>query len=158
MFFAVSEYIMDSFQSTVKMSPHLLAFIVSDYDYTENEFETNFRIWHDKAKKDQAKLAADNLPKIVHFYEDYFGISYPLPKMDMAAIPDPFGAMENWGLITFGEKYLLFDEENSGAMQKQSIITVMAHEIVHQWFGDLVTMKWWTDFWLSEGITSESLF
>ena len=144
---------MDTFQSTVKMSTYLVAFLVSDFGYTENEDESNFKILHDKAKKGQANLAADYAPKIVHFYEDYFNVSYPLPKMDIVAVPEPFGpgAMENWGLITFGESGLLFDEENSGAMHKQSIIKVMAHEIAHQWFGNLVTMKWWTHLWLNEG-------
>ena len=146
-----SEYIMDSFESTVRMSTYLVAFLVSDYDYTENEVESNYKIWHDVAKKGQAKLAADNLPKLVHFYEDYFRVSYSLPKLDMVAIPVSFGAMENWGLCTFEEKYLLFDEENSGPLTKQNIVTIMAHEIVHQWFGDLVTMKWWNELWLNEG-------
>ena len=144
---------MDSFKSTVRMSTYLVAFLVSDFGYTENEEESNFKILHDMAKKDQAKLAAENSPKIIHFYEDYFDVKYPLPKMDIVAVPEPFGpgAMENWGLITFGESGLLYDEEKSGAKKKQGIIKVMAHEIAHQWFGNLVTMKWWTHLWLNEG-------
>ena len=72
--------------------------------------------------------------------------------MDMAAIPDfAAGAMENWGLITYRERLLLFDPEKSGATDKESVTEVMAHELAHQWFGNLVTMKWWTDLWLNEG-------
>ena len=79
-------------------------------------------------------------------------MDFPLPKMDMAAIPDfAAGAMENWGLITYRERLLLLDEERSGATDKEAVTDVMAHELAHQWFGDIVTMKWWNDLWLNEG-------
>ena len=133
------------------MSPYLLAFLVSDFDYTMNEEENNYKIWHEKSKGAEAHYAVNIAPKIVHFYEDYFSLKYPLPKLDFAAVLDFGGAMENWGLIVFNRDGLLLDEENSGAMVKQSILKVMAHEIGHQWFGDIVTIKWWNDFWLNEG-------
>ena len=134
------------------MSTYLLAFLVSDFDYTANEFDSDYKIWHQSAKKSQASYAASIGPQILEFYEDYFDLSYPLPKMDMAAIPDfSAGAMENWGLITYRERLLLFDQQLSGASDKENVADVMAHELAHQWFGNIVTMKWWTDLWLNEG-------
>ena len=91
-------------------------------------------------------------PIILNHYAEYFDLDYPLPKMDMAAIPDfSAGAMENWGLITYRETLLLFDDESSSITNKESIGSVVAHELAHQWFGNIVTMKWWTDLWLNEG-------
>ena len=147
----IADYIMDTFQSTVIMSPYLLAFVVGEFDYTMNAEENNFKIWHEPSMKEQAKFAASIAPSTLHFYEDYFKVDYPLPKMDMFAVPGFGGAMENWGLITFGYGSLLFDEENSGAKGKRDIVRVMAHEVGHQWFGDLVTINWWNNFWLNEG-------
>ena len=142
---------MDTFQSTVIMSPYLLAFVVGEFDYTMNAEENNFKIWHEPSMKEQAKFAASIAPSTLHFYEDYFKVDYPLPKMDMFAVPGFGGAMENWGLITFGYSSLLFDEENFGVKRKRDIVRVMAHEVGHQWFGDLVTINWWNNFWLNEG-------
>ena len=143
---------MDTFQSTVIMAPYLLAFVVGEFDCTMNAEESNFKIWHEPSMKEQAKFAASIAPSALHFYEDYFKVDYPLPKMDMVAVPGlSGGAMENWGLITYGYSALLFDEENSGAKSKQTIVSVMAHEVSHQWFGNLVTMNWWNNLWLNEG-------
>ena len=100
--FLISECILDSFQSSVKMSTYLVAFLVSDFDYTMNLEENNYKIWHEPLKREQAKYAASIAPKITHFFEDYFNVEYSLPKMDIAAVPDRGGAMENWGLIIFG--------------------------------------------------------
>ena len=80
------------------------------------------------------------------YYEEYFDVKFPLPKQDMIALPDfALGAMENWGLIIYQEKSLLYEEGVSSLMNKESVAVVMAHELAHQWFGDLVTMDWWTE-------------
>ena len=81
----------------------------------------------------------------MHFYEKFFDLDFPLGKMDMASIPDfAAGAMENWGLITYREALVLFNEDQSASSDKESVTDVIAHELAHQWFGDIVTMKWWT--------------
>ena len=152
------EYVWDHYQESVPMSTYLVAFVVSRFGFeispkTGNGVE--FRIWARKDALDQIAYAKDIGPKILKHFEEYFNISYPLPKQDMIAIPDfGAGAMENWGLITYRETALLYKEGVSAASNKQRIATVVSHELAHQWFGNLVTPSWWTDLWLNEGFAS----
>ena len=143
------EYVWDIYEDSVKMSTYLLAFVVSEFEFRASELTPNnvrFRIWSRKDAIDQTIYAADIGPKILEYYESYFGVPYPLPKQDMIAIPDfSAGAMENWGLITYRETALLYEEGVTSSQGQERIRTVIAHELAHQWFGNLVTMKWWTE-------------
>ncbi|KAM6954495.1 endoplasmic reticulum aminopeptidase 1b [Aplochiton taeniatus] len=144
----------DQFDTTVKMSTYLVAFIVSDFlsvsKYTQHGVKIS--VYAVAEKIDQTEFALNAAVKLLDFYDDYFDIPYPLPKQDLAAIPDfQSGAMENWGLTTYREAGLLFDPNKSSASDKLGITMMIAHELAHQWFGNLVTMQWWNDLWLNEG-------
>jgi aminopeptidase N len=143
------EYELDVYEETEKMSTYLLAFVVADFELREGvktENNVTFRIWSRPEVKSQTKYAAETGPLILEYYENYFDVKFPLPKQDMIALPDfGAGAMENWGLITYREEYLLYEEGVSSLMSKEGVASVMAHELAHQWFGDLVTMDWWTE-------------
>ncbi|KFP12069.1 Endoplasmic reticulum aminopeptidase 1, partial [Egretta garzetta] len=144
----------DHFDTTVKMSTYLVAFIVSDFKSISKVTTHGVKIsvYTVPDKINQADYALDAAVKLLDFYEDYFSIPYPLPKQDLAAIPDfQSGAMENWGLTTYRESVLLYDPEKSSASSKLGITMTIAHELAHQWFGNLVTMEWWNDLWLNEG-------
>ncbi|CAI9170888.1 unnamed protein product [Rangifer tarandus platyrhynchus] len=144
----------DHFDVTVKMSTYLVAFIVSDFKSVSKMTKSGVKVsvYAVPDKINQADYALDAAVTLLEFYEDYFSIPYPLPKQDLAAIPDfQSGAMENWGLTTYRESSLLFDAEKSSASSKLGITMVVSHELAHQWFGNLVTMEWWNDLWLNEG-------
>lgn len=146
-----------SFAPTPKMSTYLLAFIVGDFEAVETTTKSGVlvRVLAVPGKTHQAGFALETTARCLDFYEDYFGIKYPLNTLDMIAIPDFASlAMENWGAITFREFGLLVDEENSSTNTKEEVAEVIAHELAHQWFGNLVTMEWWTHLWLNEGFAS----
>src|SRR3990167_4207784 len=145
------------FHPTPKMSTYLLAFIVGDFEYIEKKTKTGVqvRVYTTHGKKHQAGFALDCAVKTLEFYEKYFDIKYPLNTLDMIAIPDfQSGAMENWGAVTYRESALLVDENHSSVSNKQWVALVIAHELPHQWFGNLVTMEWWTHLWLNEGFAT----
>ncbi|KAJ8317302.1 hypothetical protein KUTeg_005206 [Tegillarca granosa] len=146
-----------SYEQTPIMSTYLLAFVVGEYDYVEafDKDGVKVRVYTPVGKKEQGQFALDVAVKTLPFYKDYFQIAYPLPKMDLIAIADfAAGAMENWGLVTYRETALLIDPKNSSSKTKQWVALVVGHELAHQWFGNLVTMEWWTHLWLNEGFAS----
>uniref|UniRef100_A0A4W6ELN9 Aminopeptidase n=1 Tax=Lates calcarifer TaxID=8187 RepID=A0A4W6ELN9_LATCA len=144
----------DHFDTTIKMSTYLVAYIVSDFLSVSKTTQHGVKIsvYAVPEKINQTAYALDAAVKLLDFYDNYYDIPYQLPKHDLAAIPDfQAGAMENWGLSTYRETGLLFDPDRSSASDKLGITKVIAHELAHQWFGNLVTMEWWNDLWLKEG-------
>jgi len=148
--------ILHKFGRTPIMSTYLLYLGVGEFEYLHGKLRNiKIRIVTTKGNKNKGKLSLDFTKKFLGEYEKYFGIRYPLPKLDMIAIPDfAAGAMENWGAITFREAILLYDAKTSSTRTKQYIAEVISHEIAHQWFGNLVTMKWWNDLWLNESFAT----
>ncbi len=144
------------FAATPPMSSYLNVFVAGELDLIESRVgPTQIRVIATKGKAELGRYALEVTAQILQYYNDYFGVPYPLPKLDQIALPGGFGgAMENWGGITYFESALLFDPKNSSAETKQNIYEVLAHEMAHQWFGDLVTMAWWDNLWLNEGFAS----
>lgn len=139
------------FAATPKMSSYLIALAVGEFEALRATHDgIELAIWTTEGRSADAGYALDATRKILDYYHAYFGSRYPLPKLDQIAVPGKQGAMENWGLITYGEELLLLDPVRVSHKQRNGAFTVIAHEIAHQWFGNLVTMAWWDDLWLNE--------
>ena len=144
------------FSTSPKMSSYLVAMTVGDFQCLEGTSENiPIRVCATPNKKELGRMALDWAKRILAFYNNYYSIPYPFGKLDMVAVPDfAAGAMENTGAIFFREADLLADSGSASALTQKNIASALAHEIAHQWFGDLVTMRWWDDLWLNEGFAT----
>ncbi len=144
------------FARTPPMASYLVALVSGEFDELQDESDgVRLRVIATEGKSEQGRYALQAAKGLLAYYDEYFGIKYPLPKLDLIAIPGGFsGAMENWGAITFNESILLFDPKTSSQQTKRDIFVTVAHEMSHQWFGNLVTTAWWNNLWLNEGFAS----
>lgn len=147
-----------TFDTTPKMSTYLLAFVIGELQSKSSETKSGVKVnvWATPAQEPTSlEYALEEAVKLTEFFDEYFGVPYPLPKADHVAVPDfGAGAMENWGLITYRETALLAQKDHSSLVSRQYVTSVVAHELSHQWFGNLVTMKWWNNLWLNESFAS----
>jgi puromycin-sensitive aminopeptidase len=145
------------FDTSPKMSTYLLAWAVGEFDYVQGVTKggVQLRVFSPPGRAEQGKFALDVGIRSLDFFDDFFKVPYPLPKMDMICITEfAMGAMENWGLVTYRENALMIDEAKASPQSKQRVAIVVAHELAHQWFGNLVTMAWWDGLWLNEGFAA----
>ena len=145
-----------SFMPTPRMSSYLFVLTAGELErLTAQADGVAISVVTTTGKRQQGRFALDSAVALLRYFNDYFGVKYPLPKLDLIAVPGGFGgAMENWGGITFFESRLLFDPASSAAAAQRGIFSILAHEMAHQWFGNLVTMGWWDNLWLNEGFAS----
>ncbi|KAL6254854.1 hypothetical protein P5V15_014193 [Pogonomyrmex californicus] len=142
----------DVFKETIPMSTYTVAFIVSEFESLKVD---NFRVWARPSALNQAKYSLDLGVTVLDVLNNKFQLNYFLPKMDMVAVPDfDAGAMENWGLVTYRETAMLYDEKESSAVDQQWMAITVAHELTHMWFGNLITPEWWSYLWLSEAFAT----
>src|ERR1700733_5060769 len=144
------------FATTPKMSTYLVAFLVGDFKCSEGKSDgVPIRACSTPDKVELTKFALESAKYVLHYYDNYFGIKYPMPKLDMVALPDfEAGAMENFGCIAYRETDLLTNSKTGDIPSKKRVAVVVAHEMAHQWFGDMVTMQWWDNLWLNEGFAT----
>lgn len=145
-----------TFAPSPKMPSYLLVLAMGELETIGRKIAgVDVRVVATRGKAKNGRYALDVVSRVLPYYNEYFGTPYPLPKLDLIARPGGFGgAMENWGGITFIEHRLLYDPATSSQAEKEDLFAIIAHELAHQWFGNLVTMKWWDDLWLNEGFAT----
>lgn len=153
-----NDQLVTTFETTPRMSSYLLAWVYGDliHKSAKTSGGVDVAVWATPAQSSASlDFALEHAVKTIEFFNEYFGIDYPLPKSDHVALPDfSSGAMENWGLVTYREIALLTDPATTTLASKQYVATVVSHELSHQWFGNLVTMKWWNNLWLNESFAT----